>query len=368
MRIMMSSPHYRNINSGAAGTVERIGFQLRELGNDVDFVFWEDVIHKHKNPNISAMFDFPKELYKASRKKDYDIIDVRGYTGYYLGKRKRTAKYIFRNGGLDSRYWNRYFKEQIKLGLEKISFKFKLGMSRVSYLEKKAIKVCDGIILMSNQDKDYIEEELGIREKEIKVIPGGIENIPRENKPIKDRAGDIICIGWWGYGKGFTYILESLTSLLKTQPGLNITFLGVERNQLDQATLGKYPFLETIRIPGLISNKEVMAELSGHKILLNPTLFEGFGKTFVEGMAAGCCVVGTRVGAGLDFIEDGVTGVFVKRRDSDDIVDKIRNLFNNPVLMQSISGAAFKKVQDLTWEQVAEKTLEFYNYILSKKD
>ena len=105
-------------------------------------------------------------------------------------------------------------------------------------------------------------------------------------------------------------------------------------------------------------------KLMEHKIYLNPTLFEGFGKSFIEGMAAGCCVVGTNVGAAIDYIEDGETGVIIKRRDSADIFSKIEYLFNNPGKMEDISKAAFLKVRDLSWKTLAKATLDFYDTIL----
>ncbi len=82
MKILMSSHHKRNINSGASGTVERIGLHLQAFGNDVDFIFWDDFKYFFKNPNVSLLFEFPQKLYKHINKKGYDISDVRGSVGY----------------------------------------------------------------------------------------------------------------------------------------------------------------------------------------------------------------------------------------------------------------------------------------------
>ena len=68
--------------------------------------------------------------------------------------------------------------------------------------------------------------------------------------------------------------------------------------------------------------------------------------TIIESMACGTPVVSTYYKTREQFIEDGVTGVFVKELDLKDWVEKMSNLLDNDDTRRNISTAAQKYVQD----------------------
>jgi len=75
-------------------------------------------------------------------------------------------------------------------------------------------------------------------------------------------------------------------------------------------------------------------------IVLMCSRFEAFGRVTVEGMLAGKPVVAANTGANPELIREGVTGLLYKVRDTRDLAEKIRHLYENPELAKRIGQNA----------------------------
>lgn len=83
---------------------------------------------------------------------------------------------------------------------------------------------------------------------------------------------------------------------------------------------------------------------------------EAFGLVYVEAMAKGCIVIGTK-GQGIDgIVKHGENGFLCKARDVDGLADVIQQIVNLPQSeLQKISTKAVATAADLTDRKVAEK-------------
>ena len=90
---------------------------------------------------------------------------------------------------------------------------------------------------------------------------------------------------------------------------------------------------------------------------------EAFGLVYVEAMAKGCIVIGTK-GQGIDgIVKHGENGFLCKARDVDGLVELIKEIVNLPQSkLQQISSAAVETAANLTDRKVAE---HYINSILS---
>ncbi len=73
---------------------------------------------------------------------------------------------------------------------------------------------------------------------------------------------------------------------------------------------------------------------------------EGFGWTIAEAMSFHKAVVGTRVGAIPELIEDGTTGFLVERDDHQAAAERILQLFASPELRRSMGAAARRRAEE----------------------
>jgi len=103
---------------------------------------------------------------------------------------------------------------------------------------------------------------------------------------------------------------------------------------------------------------EVFASID---ILVQPSLNEGLPISVLEGMASGCTVIASRVGALPTVIEDGTSGVFVPPGDSQSLSQAILRVGNDPTLQAELGGNAQRRVQSLfSAQEMARKYLSIY--------
>jgi glycosyltransferase involved in cell wall biosynthesis len=112
--------------------------------------------------------------------------------------------------------------------------------------------------------------------------------------------------------------------------------------------------LGRIRFVGELPQRDIPAYLHASDIFVRPSLSEGFGNSFVEAMAAGLPVVATPVGGIVDFLEDGVTGLFAKPGNPASVAKAISRLLADTDLAAKVRVNAFAMVKErYDWATVA---------------
>jgi glycosyltransferase involved in cell wall biosynthesis len=82
-------------------------------------------------------------------------------------------------------------------------------------------------------------------------------------------------------------------------------------------------------------------------------------------MASGLPVVTSSLAGAADFMNDGVDCLLLNDpRDINELTAKIELLLSNAKLRKTMGERARKAAEKLSWDTVAEKTLEVYNSVL----
>lgn len=103
------------------------------------------------------------------------------------------------------------------------------------------------------------------------------------------------------------------------------------------------------------SEKDLPKQFKACDIFIRPSLSEGQGISFLEGMAAGLPVIATPVGGIPDFLKDGETGLFVETKSPRLISFQVQKLVSDRVLRDKLTIAAKRMVQDrYDWDLIAE--------------
>lgn len=107
--------------------------------------------------------------------------------------------------------------------------------------------------------------------------------------------------------------------------------------------------------------------LSTADVLLCPSRAEGMPNVILEGMARGCAILATDVGA-VEALVDDSNGWLIPPFDQtafDDTMDKIMKIERN--VISSKGARSIEKIRNsLTWDQIAKQTLEAIEEIVSK--
>jgi glycosyltransferase involved in cell wall biosynthesis len=94
---------------------------------------------------------------------------------------------------------------------------------------------------------------------------------------------------------------------------------------------------------------------------------ESFGIVNLEAMASGLPIVASRIGGVPDVVKDGENGLLVPPRDHEALAAAIIYLLENGDVRKKIGENARKKVENYSWEKVAEKYEEVYEQIINKR-
>ncbi|MBU1102183.1 glycosyltransferase family 4 protein, partial [Patescibacteria group bacterium] len=102
--------------------------------------------------------------------------------------------------------------------------------------------------------------------------------------------------------------------------------------------------------------EDVPKYLAISDVFVRPSLSEGLGNSFLEAMAAGVPIIGTKVGGIPDFLRDGETGLFCEARNPQSIAEKITLLLSDEILRQRLIANARKLVEEkYNWDNIAQK-------------
>jgi glycosyltransferase involved in cell wall biosynthesis len=151
--------------------------------------------------------------------------------------------------------------------------------------------------------------------------------------------------------KGQLEFLEDVTPLLHAFPEMRILIVGDE-SDTDNPEYGR-------RVTALANSPELAGRvvLAGYQkqvpkyyaaadvIVHCSRAPEPFGRVVIEGMAAGKPVVAMREAGPLEIVTDGVDGLLVSPRDSEEMRDALTRLRNDPALRATLGTTARETVR-----------------------
>ncbi len=190
-----------------------------------------------------------------------------------------------------------------------------------------ALLLSDLITTPSQFSKKEIEKYALHKPKKIHVIPHGLTLIPEENTPQ-----DFLL--FVGNLKAHKNLVRTVQAYRKLQLQEQLVIVGKREGlkHIDHALFSLVesdPYLkEKILFTGYLSEQALSTYYSTAKILLFPSLYEGFGLPPLEAMACGCPVVAARTGSIPEVCLDAVE--YVDPLSVDSIAEGIHSLLSNP--------------------------------------
>jgi len=107
---------------------------------------------------------------------------------------------------------------------------------------------------------------------------------------------------------------------------------------------------------GEVSHKDLPQYLWISDVFVRPSLSEGLGNAFLEAMAAGVPVIGTKVGGIPDFLREGETGLFCEVQNPKSIAEKIETLLKDKKLRLRLVENGIRSVEEkYNWDSIARQ-------------
>ena len=134
------------------------------------------------------------------------------------------------------------------------------------------------------------------------IIPWGVDAgtlaVPEMSPNPAPREIDLLGAGSLTEIKNFRLFVLAAAAAARKRPGLRCVIAGdgPERPALE-SMIRENGLEKSVTLTGMIPRRDVLALMRKSKILLHPSLYEGFGYVFAEALASGMEIVSFEVGA-----------------------------------------------------------------------
>lgn len=181
-------------------------------------------------------------------------------------------------------------------------------------------------------------QALNLRPGEYLLCVGTLE--PRKNLQLALRA----------YGRLSAAIRARYPLVIVGMSGWRVEQLTA---QLQQAVAGGQ-----VRLLGYQDDRTVAELLAGARLLVFPSLYEGFGLPVLEAMASGTPVLLTRSSALPEVA--GSAGTYIDAQDESDCANAMQRLIDDQAYWQQQRDAGLRRAQAFSWQRCAQITADVY--------
>jgi len=111
-----------------------------------------------------------------------------------------------------------------------------------------------------------------------------------------------------------------------------------------------------VHLLGYIADADLADYYRAADVFVLPTrTAEGFGLVLMEAAATGVPSIATDSGAPREIVDDGVTGLLVRRGAPGELADAIARLHDSPDLLAAMGRAALAKSSAFDWERSVDE-------------
>jgi glycosyltransferase involved in cell wall biosynthesis len=238
---------------------------------------------------------------------------------------------------------------------------------------RRAVRSAYKIITVSEFSKEEIIRLLNVPEKKIKVIYNGVGLEFRriqDQEAIRSRLERyglqrpyLLVVGDICRRKNQKAIVRGFARWLSRNKGCDHRLVMVgkgdayaEELRIDAAQNGVGD--NRLLLPGFVLDEDLPCFYSGAELLLNTSLYEGFGLPLIEAMQCGLPVIASRASCFPEIAGDAAR--YVDPTNPDDIGEAIGEVLGNGALRNALIRAGLQRAQRFRWDTTARETLEVY--------
>lgn len=227
------------------------------------------------------------------------------------------------------------------------------------------------IITISDFTRRCVVEKYGIDSGKIDVIHIGCGE---EYQPLDNPVGLAMMRKKYGLDQPFMYYpagswphknhvtLLAALKLLKERRQFDgmlvLTGIAMRAHNEVLSEIEKLGLKDIVKVLGYLPYEELPYLYNLAKIMVFPSLFEGFGIPLVEAMACGCPVVCSNMTSLPEVV--GPAGVLFNPLSSEEMAEQIWHVWDDERKQQRMRESGWERVKAFRWEEIARKTLDVY--------
>ena len=234
-----------------------------------------------------------------------------------------------------------------------------------------AKKYSNHIFVHGKKLKEVLIDEFCISNSKVSVIPIGEHEVAPfkryERTDLKEDGNLILFFGRiWKY-KGLEYLIKAEPLITKEVPDAKIAIAGIGEDfkKYENMMINRDNFIvHNYRIP----YKEGAELFQRCSVVVLPYIEASQSGVVPTAYSFKKPVVVTDVGSIPEIVNDGVTGLIVPPRNPEALAEAIVKLLKNEKLRKQMGENAYKKLKtDMSWDKIAENTIEVYKKAIGDK-
>ena len=227
-----------------------------------------------------------------------------------------------------------------------------------------------GRIAVSTAARDFISRYFPA---DYRIIPNGI-SIERFRPGVPtlphfmDGKRNILFVGRFEKRKGAKYLLRAIPAIRERHPDTRFIFVGEGRLRPGFQRYVERQGWQDVIFTGYVSDEEKPRYFTSAQVFCAPAIGgESLGIVLLEAMASGTPIVASDIKGYATVVNQGVDGLLVAPRQSDELAGAICHLLENETLRQQFIRAGLVKARDYAWPHVARSVMDYYHELLEER-
>jgi glycosyltransferase involved in cell wall biosynthesis len=240
------------------------------------------------------------------------------------------------------------------------------GVRRMARLLPQILSRAAAIVTVSEFTRDELLEWQPHLADRITVIPNGSHHRAKaleSASPAAVGAPYALMLGTLEPRKNLPLALDALSILRRRGVDLRLVLAGGRSTLIDLPAMLAERGLGSPEVicTGYIDDARVASLLTGARMLVFPSLYEGFGMPLLEAMQVGVPVVAARAGATPETVGDA--GLLVDPTDAEGFADAMAQLVFDDELRTTLIKKGRAREAEFTWERAAAACLRLYRQV-----
>ncbi len=190
--------------------------------------------------------------------------------------------------------------------------------------EKRTYRLADRIVAVSQATKDALVERYGIAADKVTVIRNAVDTERFRPLGLAKERHCLLYLGRIDRRKGIDFLIRSMPRVRERIPDVQL-LVGGKGSSLDKmkALVRRLRLESNVTFLGFVADDQLNALYNRAQCLVVPSVFEGFGITVIEALAAGTRVVGTDADGIREILQGGESGRLVPYGDRPALAEAI---------------------------------------------
>ena len=235
--------------------------------------------------------------------------------------------------------------------------------------EAQVARDADQIVVWTDGEAAHMMSEFGLPEDKFAVIPPGVDTNEFSASPTSSTSRSRRCILYVGRLdalKGVDLLIDAFAIIIEQGFDVELQIVGGGTADEFRRVLGRISKLrltDRVKLPGALPQSDLPAIYSNADCIVAPSFHETFGLAVLEAAACGTPAVAADVDGLKSIVVNNETGYLIRDRNPILYADKILQIVGNRNLQYTMSDAARRRSETLSWDSTVGGLIDVYNRV-----